>query len=117
MAEEVFLSPRKRGRIAVLLSGRGSNFPKIHDAVRDGRIDAEIGLVLSNRRTRPASATARERGLETLFLDPEAHPDRRDYDREIAPRDPEARRRPRLPRGLHEAPDVRRSAASSGTGS
>ena len=37
-------------RIAVLLSGRGSNFEAIADAVAAGQIpDAEIAVVLSNR--------------------------------------------------------------------
>ena len=84
MAEEVFLSPRKHGRIAVLLSGRGSNFMKIHDAVRDGRIDAGIGLVFSNKEDAPGLRTARERGLETVFLNPKLFPDKAEYDREIA---------------------------------
>jgi len=38
MAEEIFVSPKKRGKIAVLLSGRGSNFRAIHDAAAGGRI-------------------------------------------------------------------------------
>jgi len=84
MAEEIFLSPRKHGRIAVLLSGRGSNFVKIHDAVRDGRIDAGIGLVFSNKEDAPGLRTARERGLETVFLNPKLFPDKAEYDREIA---------------------------------
>jgi len=83
MAEEIFVSPRKHGRIAVLLSGRGSNFMKIHDAVLDGRIDAEIGLVFSNKEDAPGLRTARERGLETVFLNPKLPPDKEEYDREI----------------------------------
>jgi phosphoribosylglycinamide formyltransferase-1 len=83
MAEEIFVSPRKHGRIAVLLSGRGSNFMKIHDAVLDGRIDAEIGLVFSNKEDAPGLRTARERGLETVFLNPKLTPDKEEYDREI----------------------------------
>jgi phosphoribosylglycinamide formyltransferase-1 len=83
MAAEVFVSPRKHGRIAVLLSGRGSNFMKIHDAVLDGRIDAEIGLVFSNKEDAPGLRTARERGLETVFFNPKLCPDKEEYDREI----------------------------------
>jgi len=83
MAEEIFVSPRKHGRIAILLSGRGSNFMKIHDAVLEGRIDAEISLVFSNKEDAPGLLIARERGLETLFLNPKLFPDRDEYDREI----------------------------------
>jgi len=59
MTEEVFRSPKKRGRIAVLLSGRGSNFMAIHDTIREGRIDADIVLVLSNKADAPGLAAAR----------------------------------------------------------
>ncbi len=83
MSEESFYSPRKTGRIAVLLSGRGSNFRALLAAVRDGRIDARIALVLSNKADAPGLAGAREAGLETLFLDPKLFPSREAYDAEI----------------------------------
>ena len=83
MANELFISPKKHGRIMVLLSGRGSNFMKIHDAVRSGRIDAEIVLVVSNKEDAPGLGIARERGLETLFLNSKLYPDKEEYDREI----------------------------------
>ncbi len=83
MAEEIFRSPKKRGRIAVFLSGRGSNFRAIHDAILEGRINADIILVFSNRAEAPGIAIARERGLETLILNPKLFPNREEYDREI----------------------------------
>ncbi len=83
MSDETYRSPRKRGRIAVLLSGRGSNFRAILAAVREGRIDAGIALVLSNKAEAPGLASAREAGLETLFLDPKLFPSKEDYDAEI----------------------------------
>jgi len=81
--EKVFRSPKKRGRVAVLLSGRGSNFKAIHDAIREGRINAELALVVSNRAEAPGLQTARERGLEALFLDPKAYPSKEAYDEAI----------------------------------
>jgi phosphoribosylglycinamide formyltransferase-1 len=84
MDEVIFRSPKKRGRIAVLLSGRGSNFTAIHGAVRAGRIDADISLVLSNKADAPGLVKARDEGLETLFLDPKLHATREDYDRALA---------------------------------
>ena len=83
MTDEIFVSPKKHGRIMVLLSGRGSNFMKIHDAVRDGEVDAEIALVFSNKEDAPGLRIARERGLETLFLNAKLYPDKEEYDREI----------------------------------
>jgi len=78
--ENVFRSPKKRGRIAVFLSGRGSNFMALHRAVADGRIDADLALVFSNKADAPGLAYAREHGLETLHLDPRAYPSREEYD-------------------------------------
>ncbi len=56
-------------RIAVLLSGRGSNFEALADSVVAGRIpDAEIALVLSNREGAQGIDKARARGLETCVI-------------------------------------------------
>jgi len=76
MSEEVFVSPKKKGKIAVFLSGRGSNFMAIHDAILSGKINAEIALVLSNKKDALGLRIAKERNLETLFLDPKAYPTR-----------------------------------------
>jgi phosphoribosylglycinamide formyltransferase-1 len=83
MSEENFRSPRKRGRIMVLLSGRGSNFMAIADAVSAGTIDAEIALVFSNKPDAPGLAAARDRGLQTLSLSPRTFPDKTSYDQAI----------------------------------
>lgn len=83
MEQAVFRSPKKRGRVAVLLSGRGSNFRAIHDSMLAGKIDAEIVLVFSNKAEAPGLQTARDRGLETLFLDPKAFPSKDAYDAAI----------------------------------
>jgi phosphoribosylglycinamide formyltransferase-1 len=83
MSEEAFVSPRKRGRVAVLLSGRGSNFVALHDAMRDGRIDADIVLVFSNKEDAPGLRIARDRGLEALYINAKLYPDKEEYDKEI----------------------------------
>ncbi len=83
MPDDIFISPNKRGRIMVLLSGRGSNFMKIHDTVRTGRINGDIVLVVSNKEDAPGLAIARERGLDTLFLNAKLTPDKEEYDRRI----------------------------------
>ncbi len=83
MAEEVFISPKKRGRIAVFLSGRGSNFRAIHDAIQAGKINADIVLVFSNVDGAAGLLTAQERGLETLYLNPKLFAGREDFDKEI----------------------------------
>lgn len=83
MAEEFFRSPKKKGKIAVFISGRGSNFMAIHDAVLARKINAEIALVFSNRQDAAGLRIARDRNLEALFLDPKAYPSREDYEKEI----------------------------------
>ncbi|MGQ9471063.1 MAG: phosphoribosylglycinamide formyltransferase [Candidatus Aminicenantales bacterium] len=83
MAEEVFRSPKKRGRIAVFLSGRGSNFRAIHDAILEGKVNAAIVLVFSNREEAPGLAIARQRRLETFVLNPKLFPTKEEFDREI----------------------------------
>ena len=83
MNDEIFRSPKKRGRIMILLSGRGSNFRAIHDAILGGRIDADIVLVFSNKEDAPGLQIARERGLETLYINPKLYAEKEEYDKEI----------------------------------
>jgi len=73
-----------RPRIAVLISGRGSNLQSIIDATRDHRLDATVAVVISNRAGAPGVARARAAGIEALCLLPRDYPDRDAYDRAIA---------------------------------
>jgi len=83
MSEEFFRSPKKRGKIAVFLSGRGSNFKAIHDAIQTGGIDAEIVLVFSNKEEALGLKIAQEQKLEILFLNPKNYESHEDYDKAI----------------------------------
>ncbi|HYO75462.1 MAG TPA: phosphoribosylglycinamide formyltransferase [Thermoanaerobaculia bacterium] len=56
-------------RLAILLSGRGSNFQAIHEAVQRGALDAQIVCVISNRPDAPGIARAREYGYDAHVLD------------------------------------------------
>ncbi|HEV8483473.1 MAG TPA: phosphoribosylglycinamide formyltransferase [Blastocatellia bacterium] len=58
----------EKQRIGILISGRGSNMVNLIDATRDGRLDAEVALVISNIDSAPGIALARERGVETIFM-------------------------------------------------
>lgn len=55
-------------RLAVLLSGRGSNFLALHRACESGELPAEIALVVSNQATAPGAARARELGLPVAIV-------------------------------------------------
>jgi phosphoribosylglycinamide formyltransferase-1 len=69
--------PRK---IAILLSGRGSNFIAIHDAIRRGDLNAGICCVVSNVPDAAGLAKAREFGLNAVSL-PSRGIERVEYDR------------------------------------
>ena len=63
-------------RIAVLISGRGSNLQALIDAVAAGRLDATIAVVISNRAAADGLARARAAGIETLTLPHRDYPTR-----------------------------------------
>ena len=69
-------------RLAILLSGRGSNFEAIADSVAASRIQAEIAVVLSNRAGVPGIAKAEQRGIPTLVI-PSKGLEREEYDRRV----------------------------------
>lgn len=71
-------------RIAVLVSGRGSNLQSIIEAVREHRLDATLAVVVSNRAEAAALARAREAGIEAVFLNPREFADRPAYDAALA---------------------------------
>jgi phosphoribosylglycinamide formyltransferase 1 len=56
-------------RLAILLSGRGSNFAAIHDAIQRGELDAQIVCVISNRPGAAGIARAKEWGLDAHVID------------------------------------------------
>jgi phosphoribosylglycinamide formyltransferase 1 len=56
--------------LGILLSGRGSNFLAIADAIDRGQIqDAEISIVISNRAQAAGIAAAKSRGLATQMIE------------------------------------------------
>ena len=73
-------------RLGVLISGRGSNLQAIIDAIEQGRLDATIAVVLSNRADAPGLPRATAAGLDTLVVDHRDRarfPAREDYDRAL----------------------------------
>ena len=70
-----------RRRVAVLISGRGSNMTSLIAAAKDPAFPAEIALVLSNRPEAPGLATARENGITTVAIDHKNHLSREDFER------------------------------------
>jgi phosphoribosylglycinamide formyltransferase 1 len=71
-------------KIAVLLSGRGSNFEALAESASAGRIpDTEISVVISNREGAPGIARAIERGIPAKII-PSKGLEREAYDRQVA---------------------------------
>jgi phosphoribosylglycinamide formyltransferase-1 len=69
-------------RLGILISGRGSNFLAIADAIASGRLNAQIAVVISNHPEATGLALARERGFNTAAL-PSRGLDREVYDRQL----------------------------------
>jgi phosphoribosylglycinamide formyltransferase 1 len=70
--------------IGVLISGRGSNLQAIIDAIADGRLNARIGAVISNRADAYGLERAGRAGVETIVMPHTRFADRADYDRALA---------------------------------
>ena len=68
-------------RIAVLLSGRGSNFEALAENIAAGKIPgAEIAIVISNRENAPGIEKARAKGIEARVI-PSKGLEREAYDK------------------------------------
>ena len=71
-----------KGRLGVLISGRGSNFEAIANAIAEERLEAEIAVVISNREEAHGLELARKRGIRAVSL-PSRGLDRDSYDRQL----------------------------------
>jgi len=69
-------------KLAILLSGRGSNFVAIYEAIARGDLRATICCVISNVAEAPGLARARDLGLTSICL-PSRGIDRVEYDRKL----------------------------------
>lgn len=71
--------------IGVLVSGNGSNFQAIVDAVESGRIpEGRIACLVSNRGDAYALERARKHGIPSVVISHKDYPDRPSYDRALA---------------------------------
>lgn len=76
----------EKARLAVLISGNGSNLQALIDACDTGTLDADITLVISNRPNAFGLERARRAGIETAVIDHRQFPDRAGFDRALAER-------------------------------
>ena len=71
-------------RVAVLLSGRGSNFQSLLNASLEGSLGGEISLVISNRPGAGGLGIAQNAGIETALIDHQRYPSREAFDQDLA---------------------------------
>jgi phosphoribosylglycinamide formyltransferase 1 len=69
--------------VAILLSGRGSNFLALHAAIERGEVPARIVLVLSNVADAPGLGVARELGLPAVAIPHKGEPSRRAHEEKV----------------------------------
>ncbi|MBT4258591.1 MAG: phosphoribosylglycinamide formyltransferase, partial [Nitrospina sp.] len=75
--------PSEKFKLAVLVSGRGSNLQAIIDSIEKNNLAAEISLILSNVPDAYALQRGKEHGLESVFLDPKSFSNRDDYEKRM----------------------------------
>jgi len=67
-------------RVAVLISGRGSNMMALLEAARAGDYPAQVVLVISNRPEAPGLQRAMDAGVKALAIDHKAYATREAFD-------------------------------------
>lgn len=70
-------------RIAVFISGRGSNLQALIDARARGDLAGDIGVVVSSRTGAPGLERARKAGLDHCVVEPADHASREAFDAEL----------------------------------
>ncbi|MEK6682054.1 MAG: phosphoribosylglycinamide formyltransferase [Nitrospirota bacterium] len=73
----------KKIKLGVLISGRGSNLQSIIDASKAGNIDAEVVVVISDKKDAQGLESARVNNIDTIFINPKEYKKREEYDRKV----------------------------------
>ncbi|MEP6343086.1 MAG: phosphoribosylglycinamide formyltransferase [Maricaulaceae bacterium] len=76
------IKPIKR-RVAILISGRGSNMVALANAALDPDYPAEIAIVISNRPNAAGLDKAREMGIEAVALDHKDYQSRESFENDL----------------------------------
>jgi len=74
----------KKRRLAVLASGRGSNLQSILEACQEGRIKAEVVVVLSDQENAMALEKASRKGIPSFWLDSADFSTKQEYEEKLA---------------------------------
>ena len=76
--------PAGRLQLAVLASGRGSNFDALCQAIERRDLNADIKVLVSDKENAPALAKARKRNIEAVYLNPRTYNNRDEYETDLA---------------------------------
>ena len=68
-------------KLAVLVSGRGSNLQAIIDSIEREELNAHISTVISSTRDAMALKRAEKHGIKTIFIDPTVYLNSKEYDK------------------------------------
>lgn len=69
--------------VSFLASGRGSNFVAVAEKILSGKINAKIGVLVSDRENAPCLAKAESMGIGHVFIDPKKFTSRESHEKEI----------------------------------
>ena len=70
-------------KLAVLVSGRGSNLQAIIDSIDREELDAHLSIVISNTKDAVALKRAKKHGIKTIFIDPSTYLNSKEYDKAL----------------------------------
>jgi len=74
----------KKTKVAVLISGRGSNMQALVDACEHPDFPAEIVVVASNKKDAPGLEFARLKKIPTVFVDHKSFSSREEFDQKMS---------------------------------
>ncbi|MBD2295500.1 phosphoribosylglycinamide formyltransferase [Anabaena sphaerica FACHB-251] len=77
------LQPIKPLKLGVMASGNGSNFEVVAQAIQEGKLNAQIQVLIYNNPSAKAAVRATNRGVDAVFLNHRDYKKREDLDREI----------------------------------
>ena len=70
-------------KLAVLVSGRGSNLQAIIDSIEREELNAHLSIVISNTKDAMALKRAEKHGIKTIFIDPSTYLNSKEYDKAL----------------------------------
>jgi len=79
----MFQMPLNIFKLAVLVSGRGSNLQAIIDSIDREELDAHLSIVISNTKDAMALKRAEKHGIKTIFIDPSTYLNSKEYDKAL----------------------------------